>query len=273
MDRHRSARCFSLAAVALAAAACSDGTGLVDSQSVSLSFRVVGQGPAPVSAGPTRAPARVAGTPMVLSGANGSLTVDEIRIVINEVELKPADGSCDTSGPGSDDCPEFEAPPRFLDLPLDGQPIDAVTVQVPAGSYKELDFEIEDLEDDESDPTEAAGVAAVRGQVLAVVPDWPEEASVLVAGTFTPTGGTAVDFRVFLEAEIEIEMELQPNLAVADDGTSSRQLTVDIAPHLWFAQSNGDVLELPLYDWDDTHQLLELDVELEDGFTSIEIGD
>lgn len=273
MHKHRSARCASLAAVAFAAAACSDGTGLVDPQSVSLSFQVVGQGAAPVSAGPSRAPARVVGTPMVIPGANGSLTVDEIRIIINEVELKPADGSCDSSGPGSDDCPEFEAPPRFLDLPLDGQPIGAVTVEVPTGTYKELDFEIEDLEDDESDPTEAAAVAAVRAQVLAAVPDWPEEASVLVTGTFMPTGGSAVGFRVFLKAEIEIEMELQPNLVVAEDGTSSRELTVDIAPHIWFTQSGGDVLELPLYDWDATQQLLEFDVELEDGFTKIEIGD
>lgn len=273
MHEHQSARRAVLAAAALAAAACGDGTGLIDPQSVSVGFQVVGPAAAPVSAGASRAPARVAGPPMVISGANGSLIVEEIRIIINEVELKPADGSCDSSGAGSDDCPEFEAPPRFLDLPLDGHPIDAVTVAVPVGSYKELDFEIEDLEDDESDPAEAAAIAAVRAQVLAAVPDWPDEASVLVVGTFTPTGGAAEAFRVFLKAEIEIEMELQPNLVVAEDGTSTRQLMVDITPHVWFLEAGGDVLELPLYDWDATHQLLEFDVELEDGFIKIEIGD
>ena len=273
MDWHRIAPCVSLAALALAAGACGDGVGPADPGTVSLSFQVTDPGASPVSEGPAGASARVAGPPMVIAGANGSLILDEIRIIINEVELKPADGSCDSSGPRGDDCPEFEAPPRFLDLPLDGQAIDAVSVQVPAGLYKELDFEIEDLEDDESDPVEAAAVAAVRGQVLAAVPDWPEEASVLVAGTFIPTGGAAVAFRVFLKAEIEIEMDLQPNLVVADDGTSSRQLTVDIAPHLWFLQASGEVLELPLYDWDSTQQLLEFDVELEDGFTRVEIGD
>lgn len=264
-----------LLAAAASLVACSDSTGPAGSQALSLSFQV--SGAAPASTGPAASPARAAGPPMIISGTNGSIRLDEILMIINEVELKPADGSCDavddSSGPGGDDCPEFEAPPRFLDLPLDGQPIDAVTVQVPAGTYKELDFEIEDLEDDETDPREAAAIATVRAQVLAAVPDWPDEASVLVTGAFTPTGGSATAFRVFLKAEIEIEFELQPRLIVDPDGASSREVTVDVAPDIWFSLANGEVLDLSAHDYDDTHELLEFDVELEDGFTRIEIGD
>lgn len=95
-------------------------------------------------------------------------------MIINQVELEPSDGSCDlvdNSSSGSDDCPEFEAPPAFVNLPLDGTPVTAVTAGIPAGSYKSLDFEVEDLEDDESDPTEAAGIVAVRTQITTPFPE------------------------------------------------------------------------------------------------------
>jgi hypothetical protein len=252
--------------------ACGDSTGVVDPGSVSVNFRVASASGAPAVSGPMGVSGAqpVAGPPLVLTGTNGSLTIEEIRVIINEVELKPADGSCDTDTSG-DDCPEFEAPPRFLDLALDGQPIEAVTVQIPAATYKELDFEIEDLEDDESDPAEAGGVATVRSQILAIVPDWPREASALVTGTFTPTGGVATDFRVFLKAEIEIEMALVPNLVVDDQGAVSRHLTIDISPDIWFKKADGTVKDLAQHDYDQTQDLLEFDVEMEDGFTKIEI--
>lgn len=256
-----------------AAAACSESTGPGGFQSVSVNFRVTGT--AQAAAGPSRAsgPMAVAGPPLVLTGTNGTLTVDEIRVIINEVELHPADGSCDAVEASGSDCHEFEAPPRFLDLPLDGEPIAAVTALVPAGSYKELDFEIEDLEDDESDPVEAAGIAAVRSVILAEFPDWPEKASALVVGSFTPNGGSAEAFRVFLDAEIEIEMELVPNLVIDDQGGSSRDLTVDVSPQIWFLRPDGTVLDLRQHDYDQTGQLLEFEVEMEDGFTEVEFDD
>jgi hypothetical protein len=262
-------------------AGCSDGLSVGGMTPISVSFQVVGAGgAAPVS---TRlgGPAMVAGPPMDIIGTNGTLTLDEVRIIINEVELKRADVSCssgsgDDSGSGSDssdDCGEFEIGPRFLDLPLDGQTIEAVTATIPAGVYKELDFEIEDLEDDEEDPVEAALIAAVRQEVEGEFPDWPRKASALVVGSFTPTGGSPVDFRVYLEAEVEIEMELIPNLVVDEAGSRSRDLTVAVSPALWFSRPDGTVMELNDYDYDDTGTLLEFEVEMEDGFTEIEFDD
>lgn len=268
-------RAKSLLTVALALvtmAGCGDSTRVGVGQEVSLNFRVGSAGTPATSAGPAAAPLRVAGPPMVLTGTNGTLTLDEIRVIINEVELHRADGFCssdDSSESLDDDCDEFEAGPRFLDLPLDGEPIEAVTALIPAGAYKELDFEIEDLEDDEDDPTEAALISAVRSEVLSEFPDWPEEASAMVAGTFAPSSGDPVDFRVFLKAEIEIEFELIPNLLVQDDGTANRDLTVDVRPDIWFSHPDGTVTELHLYD----DQLLEFEVEMEDGFTEIEFDD
>lgn len=270
----RSLNRIAFIAFALAAAACGDGTGVADPTNVSVLFRVA-DGPAPVGPRSTSGgPSRVAGPALVLTGTNGTLTIDEIRIVVSEIELERIDDSClgddDSVDDQSDDCEEFETGPQFLDLPLDGTPIEVATDQVPPGTYEELEFEIEDLEDDEGDATEEARIAAVRAQILAAVPDWPEEASALVTGSFTPTSGTPSDFRVFLEAEIEIEMELIPNL-VLDDGAASRDVTVDIEPAIWFVRPDGSVLDLTQYDYDTTGQLLEFDVELEDGFTKVEI--
>jgi hypothetical protein len=219
-------------------------------------------------------PAAVAGPPLVLVGTNGTLTIDEIRLIVSEVELEREDDACVGDDHGSDDigdsCEEFNAGPRFLDLPLDGQPIEVTTDLVPAGIYEEFEFEIEDLEDDEDDTVEGALIAAVRAQVLAAVPDWPEEASVLVTGSFTPTSGTATDFRVFMKAEIEVEMALVPPLVI-EGGAANRDVTVDIEPDIWFMLPGGAVLDLTQYDFDATGQLLEFDVEFEDGFTKIEV--
>jgi len=254
--------------------ACGDSTGVDGPQNVVLNFRVTG-GAALASASPSLAggPNLVAGPPMTLAGTNGSLTITEIRIIIAEVELESVGGSCDDD----DDCPDFEAPPRFLDLPLDGEPIAAVTGLIPPGTYKELEFEVEDLEldddddEDEDDLAEAAAIAAVRAEILSAFPDWPEKASALVVGTFEPVGGSAIDFRVYLEAEVEVELDLLPHLVVADDGTLSRSLTVDIRPDIWFVRSDGSVLPLHLWDFDVTGRLLEFELEMEDGFTEIEI--
>ncbi len=258
------------AAGLVASSACSDSVGVGGvGQQVSLNFRVAGNGPAASS---VAGPALVAGPPMMLNGTNGTLTLDEIRIIINEVELHREGPACDSIEAGGGDCGEFEAPPRFLDLPLDGDPIEAVTALIPGGTYDRLDFEIEDLEDDETDPTEAALIAAVRSEILSEISDWPRKASAMVAGSFAPTAGGSIDFRVFLDAEIEIELDLIPNLVV-DDGGASRDLTVDVAPEIWFSNPDGSVVALHLYDYDLTGELLEFEVEMEDGFTEVEYDD
>ena len=268
--RTRTARIHLLSATLLAAAAaCSDGTGVDGPQSVSLNFQV-----APAAALASAPGAGGSGGPLLVQGTNGTLSIDEVRVVVNQVELEPADGSCDlVDNSSSDDCPEFEAPPAFVDLPLDGTPVEAVEASIPAGTYKSLDFEIEDLEDDEDDPTEAAAIVAVRTQIHTLFPEWPEEAAAVVSGTFTPTGGAAVAFTVYLKAEIEVELDLVPNLTIADDGTASRSLTVDVRPDLWFRNGDGTVMDLSEWDWDTAQQTLEFELEMEEGFVKVEIED
>lgn len=255
-------------------AACGDSTGVGDPASVALNFQVSAASTAPTTAGPARAdgPASVVGPPMVLMGTNGTLTIDEIRLIVAEVELEGDDDACQVDDSSSDDCAEFEAPPRFIDLPLDGSPVEAFVGLIPPNTYDELEFEIEDLEDDESDSDFAAEIAALKEDILAEFPDWPEKATALVVGSFEDNDGEVSTFRVYLEAEIEIERDLVPPLVVGEDGAAP-DLTVDIRPDIWFGSSDGSVLELHLWDYDATGELLEFEVEMEDGFIEVEFDD
>lgn len=271
-----------VATIGLLVSACGDTTGVGTPGTVALHFQVSGSQPAALAAaeGPARAAgnlAAIAGPPLVFEGTNGTLTITEVRVIVAEVELEGEDDACngdsnsDSSMDMDDDCADFEAPPRFLDLPLDGESVAAFTGRIPAGTYDELEFEIEDLEDDESDTDFAAEIAQLRADILNEFPDWPRKASALVVGSFESDQGS-MDFRVYLDAEIEIEMDLIPNLIVDAEGASGSTLTVDIQPALWFTRSDGSVLPLHLYDWDATGELLEFEVEMEDGFTKVEIG-
>jgi len=240
-------------------------------RSVSLNFQVPGANAPQLAGGPSLA-AGIAGHDTI-GGVNGTLVLDEVRLIIAEVELDTDDDSCSDDAPTVDDCADFEAGPRFINLPMDGEPIEAFVGLIPPGTYKELEFEIEDLEDDEEDPVLAAAIAALREEILLEIPDWPRKASAMVVGTFesVATGPDPVSFRVFLDAEVEIERDLIPNLVIGEDGIANPELTVTVEPEMWFTRLDGTVIPLHLFDWDLTGQLLEFELEMEDGFTEIEI--
>ncbi|MCH1571366.1 MAG: hypothetical protein L7S64_08475 [Longimicrobiales bacterium] len=63
------------------------------------------------------------------------------------------------------------APLRFLNLPLDRQPIEAFIAQIPPGTCKELEFETEDLEDDEVESGFQAEIVAVHDDIQVQISD------------------------------------------------------------------------------------------------------
>lgn len=262
------------ALTAVLVAGCGESTNVADPAAVALNFQVTTASASPAVQGPARVngPSRVAGPPLILEGTNGTLTIDEIRLIVAEVELDGDDDACEDDSEANDDCADFEAPPRFLDLPLDGSPVAAFVGLIPPNTYNELEFEIEDLEDDEDDTDFAAEIAALKQQILDEFPDWPDEATALIVGSFESTDGEVTSFRVFLEAEIEVERELVPPLVVGE-GDATPDLTVDIRPDIWFGRSDGTVLELQQWDYDTTGEVLEFEFEMEDGFTEVEIHD
>lgn len=180
---------------------------------------------------------------MVITGTNGTLRIDDLRMVVAEFELKGDDdvNTCGQQAGADDDCEDFNAGPLFIDVPLTGGPVATGSGDVPPGVYEEVEFEVEDLDDDEEDPAERARIEQLRQQILQQFPDWPRDASLLVVGSFTPTGGQPVSFRAFIEAEIEIETELNPRLTVAEG--ESRSVDVLLDPATLF-RSGSNVLNL-----------------------------
>ncbi|HEX6938463.1 MAG TPA: hypothetical protein VF158_03565 [Longimicrobiales bacterium] len=269
--RRRTTLLGALLPLALGTAACDDAaTGPNGVSTVTITFATA----APSAPSAAYAPvASTDGESIVVTGSNGTLEITDIRFIVAEFELEHVDrgDDCDASGTGNP-CREFHIPPYFVDLPLTGGPLSVGADEVPAGSYEELEFEIEDLEDDEEDPEKAQQIEALMNAIRAELPDWPDEAAMRLTGTFTPTDGEPAPFVVYLDAEVEIELEFEQPLVIADSAVD-RTITVQIDPNRWLARGDGTVVNLAEYDYETTGALLEFEVEIENGFTEIEHED
>lgn len=254
-----------LAATPLLLTACESSTGLEDGARVRIAFTTAA-GTAGSLAGVSLS--REATGDRVLQGPNGTLTITDVRMIVAEFELEGPDacGVPDEDGE-LEEC-EFNAPPSLLRLPLDGDAVVVATDEVPLGTYTELEFEIEDLDEDEDDRERTrAGIADVRSQLRGAFPRVPDEASAVVVGTFTPTGGAPRPFTVYLDADVEVEIDLVPPLVISEQG-ASRTVTVQLDPARWFVQG-GQVLDLSLFN----ERLLELEDEFELGVVGIQDDD
>lgn len=100
-------------------------------------------------------------------------------------------------------------------------------------------------------------------------PNWPEDASMVVVGTFTPADGTPTSFTTYFEAEIEVERELQTPLEVTGEGFS-RQLVVRLDPARWFKGTDGSPRDLSRSDFEQTDTVVEFEAEFEEGVSDIE---
>jgi hypothetical protein len=189
-----------------------------------------------------------------LEGSNGVLELATVAFVVEEIEL-----DCDDDRVGP--CADFETEPAFVELPLGSATVAVTDRRIPAGTYDELEFEIEDLDDDDGRDR-----SALWAEIRARFPDFPREASMVVEGTFTPTGGAPSAFEVFFDAEVEVELDLRPPLVVDADGLADRTLVVDVQPGRWFLRGDGSVRDLSALDG----SLVELEVEIEDGFVEVE---
>jgi len=243
-------------------AACG-GTG--PGTSVAIKFGTAGSAASPSSA----AMFSVAGGQAVhaaghIEGTNGALNITGIWVIVEEFELEGVETADCDDDTGTDDCEDFEQKYFFIDVPLDGTTITVVSAPIPDGTYDELEFEVDDVEVDDNDPEEVAEadlIAALLVKVRSQFPNWPDKASMVVTGTWTPTGGSAVDFETYFDADIEVELDLVPVLTVAD-GVASRELTILLRPDVWFLRADGTVWNLK----DLEGQLVDFELEIEDGF-------
>jgi hypothetical protein len=249
-----------LAVGTLGASACESSTGPGISGAVRLSAPAVAGASVETPGG------------LSIAGTNGTLLITDIKLIVNELELRRESVSdCDeSSGPG--DCGSFESRYFAADVPLGSGAVTIGSDRIAEGTYTALEFEVEDLEVDAGDADDAADatrIAAVLAQVRATYADWPAGASMVVVGTFTPTGGVAQPFRAYFDAEVEVERLLSPALVVDAAFTG---LTIDLRPDLWFKNPDGTVRNLALSHYPTTGTLVEFEVEFEDG-CEVEIDD
>lgn len=249
--------------MSLLLAACGDATGLGGRSAVAVRF-----GSSAAQTGVSAALSSVqaqAADELVLRGTNGTLRITNVSFIVAELELE-----CERTISVVTACAKFEAPPSFVKLPLGTGAVTVANTDVPAGAYTELEFEIENLEADSDDSaSERAQIATLLTTIRALHPDFPAKASMVVEGSFTPTGATqATPFRTYFNAEIEVEMDLRPAFEVSSSA-ASRTLSVDVQPQLWFARGDGTVVDLSRLDYSRTRLLVEFEFEMDRGFRTV----
>lgn len=258
-------------AAALALSACGDATG--PGGTVSIRFGVAPGLGTRATSGALYAVAGGGQQGLIIEGANGVLDITRIAVIVEEFELEPVEvEDCDDVEPEPPGCDDFELKYFFIDVPLSGE-VTVLNQQVPEGLYEELELEIDDLEVDDDDPEDLADAQRIQALLDDIranqgFPDWPARASMAVVGSFTPKDGDGSlltdqtrPFTTFIRAEVEVELEPPVPFEVTDGNAVS--LMVNVRPDLWFTVGNN-VLDLSQFQ--DRTNLLELDVEIENGF-------
>ena len=201
---------------ALLSAACSNSTAPQGSQ-VALSF----SGTAP-AAGPVLS--RAAAAPLTDALGN-TLDVTRAQVVLREIDLKRTAAACPAVDTEDDGCEKFEAGPVLVDLPLDGSTAQQVAVNIPPGTYSEVEFEIHKISS--SDAEDAAFRTAN--------PDFAG-ISIKVDGMYN---GQA--FTYTTDLDVEQEFDLMPPLVV--DSVMATNVTVRIDISQWFQDATGNFVD------------------------------
>lgn len=244
--------------------ACGDTTGPAGTAPVELRLATVATTSELNADGASPAMAAFETAALTIPANGGVFEIADVQFIVSELELEGTETCTVTDDDGEteiDEC-EFEGGPHLVSLPLNGGVISLGTGHITEGTYTSLEFEVEDLEvdDDADDSDKQAALAAILTDVRAMYPDFPAGASMVVRGQYVPDSGAAQPFTTYFDAEIEIEMPLDPALDVPADDT----LTIHVDPSAWF--SGFDFL-------DANGELVEFELEMEDGFVEVEIDD
>lgn len=200
-----------------AVVACGDSTGPGKTPTVTLSFG-------------SATPAATSIAASIGAAAEGApLVITRVQLVISETELEAAGASCLAAADDDSDCPEIKLGPTLIDLPLDGSIKPVLAASVPAGTYEELEFEIEAVQESDDADMSAQEVAAF----LTANPQF-RGVSIRVEGTYE-----GAPFVYTTDAEAELEMEFSPPVTI--DGSSNITVHVDVAS--WFRGANGVIID------------------------------
>lgn len=210
-----------LATVALTSAACSDSTAPAAGRNVSLSFSTQAAG-APRSA---RSPLMSRAEVTVASAAD-TLIITRVQLVLGEIELKSSLTTTCASERADDSCEELSLGPVLVDLPLTpGATASSIAVAIPAGSYREMEFELDAVSSGE--PRAAEFLAANPGF---------GGLSVRVQGTYR-----GQPFVYTSRVDAEMELEFATPMVVSSTGGANVTVQVDVAR--WFRNGSGALLD------------------------------
>ena len=212
------------ALVALVAAACGDGAGPGRTVSLSFATRLPAGG---LAAGPFAAP-RSAGIIQAgdtMTDGTNTLIVTSAQIVLREIELKRQEVANCNVEPRPAGCEDFEVGPVLVDLPLGPGATEQVTVEIPNGTYTEVEFELHKISND--DPEDAAFRAAHPAFV---------DRSIRVQGTYN-----GVAFTYESDLDVEQELDLVPPLVIADS-VAATNLTIRVGLANWFRGLDGKLV-------------------------------
>ena len=203
----------------LAMAAC-EGTGPTTGTAVSLTFA------SDAPAGAASAPSRVSGPMLgpITDGVN-TLDISSVKVVLKGIALKNAEvGDCSVE-PEPAGCESFRSGPVLVDVPVDGTTNQDVAINIPAGTYNQVKFEIHE-------------VTGADGAFLTANPTMSGK-SITVAGTYN---GSPFTFETNLSQEQVFA--LVPNLVVTD-GDAATNVTIRFDVSTWFLDSPGGDLFNP----------------------------
>ncbi len=205
--------------VLLAVAGCSETTTPTEFKNVQVSFATQ-SAPAPAVVASVAGAPRVALADTMVTGSD-TLIVTSAQIVLREIELQRSDlTDCD-----GDDCEEFEAGPVLVDLPLTPGVEPQFDVDIPAGTYSQIEFDIHKVEDDPSD------IVFLRSH-----PEF-DGLSIRVLGTWNGRS-----FLFESELGVQQELDLNPPLTI-EQGGNGTNITVFVEIDSWFRDLAGNVID------------------------------
>jgi hypothetical protein len=185
-------------------------------------------------------------SPGTFTDGTNTLVFTSVQVVLRKIELERVghDGACASGtsgessghdstghdGAGSDssmgrhDCEELRVGPTLVDVPVAAGAQHTVSVNLDAGTFEKVEFEVHKAQDDSADAAFLAANPTFAG------------VSILVQGTWN---GAAFTFTSDLDAKQEIE--LSPPLTVTQSGPTDLTLFFDVSS--WFTASGGTLID------------------------------
>jgi hypothetical protein len=160
-----------------------------------------------------------------ISDGVNTLDITTVRVVLKGIEVKKAEVDDCSVEPEPAGCESFRSGPVLVDVPVDGTTNQDVAMNIPAGTYDEVKFEIHE-------------VTGSDGSFLTANPTMSGK-SITAVGTYN---GNPFTFETNLSQEQVFA--LIPNLVVTD-GDAATNVTIRFDVSGWFLDSPGGNLFNP----------------------------